>query len=575
MAVEQLEFSLFDYFPAVFAGHTAPAPVVTEIEKDETVASRKLYSYDVGEELWGARKHFASLLKFSPERYAALEKDPTQAFEAICKDELFGALPVDELRERGFASEVAFAIKQIWDRVVQRPEDSAKAREHYVLAIAELKGVFSDTLTVTAFDTAFFALKDSVKKATNSESSRLVQKDPSLLDHAFWLSLGDRFRNFFLGKARRDAGYISVFKRAFHSDEAKGWKWTEPKARNTTKSSSRERWERRVPTEVIRLSKEPSGVEKPEDFLEHYGYRGVQFGHWMEDAAGRYHVLCCGNANADLAMILNLPRHAISFYGRLGLAFGARGSGKASAHFEPNTNVFNLTKMNGGGALCHEWAHALDYNLNSFAHGFGNGKIAALSGSDAGPQLPHNVAYAFKRIMERIKKGNGKLRYVVPSELPSTKGNFRRSVISSVLKRCDYDVSEALMSIKDSYRVKQNLWADVGITCCYIIKDAGREVPTEFFIPTDFSAFFLDAKDRGEYWRRDHELFARAFEAWVEDELADCGMTNSYLVSGTRSEGPYPQGSERIAINEAFRWWWKELLDSNILEDEQTWRRDR
>lgn len=576
MAIEQLEFSLFNYFPATFGVTAAPAPAepqITDIE--ETGASRKQYSYDVGEELKGARKHLASLLKFSPEWYSALELDPKQAFEAICKDELLGAFPVDELRELGFASEVAFVLKQIWDRVIQRPEDSAKTREHYVLATAELKHVFSGTLTQPAFETAFYALKDSVKKAYYSQSSRMVQKDPSLAEYAFWLSLGDRFKHFFLGHARRDAGYVSVFKRAFHTDEAKDWKWTEPKSRNANKASSKARWERKIPKEVIRLSKEPSGVEKPEDLLEKYGYRGVQFGNWMEDAAGRYHVLCSGNAHADLAAILNIPRYAISFYGAMGLAFGARGSGGASAHFEPQMNVINLTKKNGGGALCHEWAHALDYNLNSYSHGFGNGKIAGLSTAfgDAGPLVPQNVKYAFKRLMEKIKQGNGKLRYSVPDDLPQKK-SYRSSLIN-ILKRCDYDISAALMDIKGSYKVKKNQWIEIGVFFCHIMKEAGREVPTEFYIPTDFSAFYLDAKERGEYWRRDHELFARAFEAWIEDELADRGMTNSYLVSGTRYVGPYPQGSERIAINEAFRWWWKELLASGILLDEEVWRRNR
>ncbi|MFE5321522.1 LPD1 domain-containing protein [Paenibacillus sp. NPDC056579] len=83
---------------------------------------------------------------------------------------------------------------------------------------------------------------------------------------------------------------------------------------------------------------------------------------------------------------------------------------------------------------------------------------------------------------------------------------------------------------------------------------------------------YLDAKARGAYWKRDHELFARAFEAWIEDELADRGMTNSYLVSDTRHGGPYPQGSERESINSAFRRMWESLSESKILCDDRLWK---
>ena len=47
----------------------------------------------------------------------------------------------------------------------------------------------------------------------------------------------------------------------------------------------------------------------------------------------------------------------------LAIAFGARGSGSALAHFEPARNVINLTKLKGAGSLAHEWGHALDFFL--------------------------------------------------------------------------------------------------------------------------------------------------------------------------------------------------------------------
>jgi hypothetical protein len=573
MADQQIEFSLFDYFDNTQEGVAEMVAVLNEAPVSAPGAGRKSYAYDCGEELKGARKHLAALTKFSQEWYEALEQDPTQAFEAICKDELLGDFRPDGLREIGFSSEVAYAIKLIWDRVSQRPADDPKQREYYVQGINELQLVFAEAHTETLFREAFGKLKEDVWKGYYSQYERKLKEDPSLVNYVFWFSLGDRFKSIFSSFGRgREAGCIKIFAKAFLSDEGKDWKWNEGKARNSVQKDNVNRWERLVPVKVERLSQEPSGVEKPDDLMEHYGYRGIQFGNWVEDAAGRYHVLCSGNAHADLATILNLPRASISFHGALGLAFGSRGSGRASAHYEPHLNIIALTKINGGGALAHEWAHALDYNLNSFSHDFSNGKQAPLSGSKTGGRLPYSIQSAFTRLMEKIKQGNGLLRFEVPEELPRTRSNYITAVRRS-LERNDYDVTKALAGLKGSYSIKGKTWEDIGITYCHMLKEAGKEVPKEFFIPTDFSSFFLDAKERGPYWRRDHELFARAFEAWIEDELFERGMINTYLVSGTRYGGPYPQGDERAAINEAFRAWWSVLLDSGILQDEQIWHR--
>lgn len=571
---EQREFTLFDYFvDSQESVGEMVGVLLADQQLDALGAGKKAFAYDVGAELKGARKHLAALMKFSPEWYEALELDPTHAFEAICKDELLGEFTADMLRDRGFTSEAAYAVKMMWDRVAQRPEDDSKQREYFIQAIEELQKIFAAAYTEELFKNVYGQLKDDVLKAYWSYYPSKLEKEPELINFRFWLALGDRFKYTFssFGKRGKEPGYIQLFRRAFLSDEGKDWKWAQPKSRSAVQKANSERWERRVPEEVVRLSKEPSGVNKPEDLLGHYGYRGVQFGNYVDDAAGRYHVLCSGNAHADLARILSLPRQSISLYGALGIAFGARGSGAAAAHFEPATNVMALTKHRGGGALCHEWAHALDYNLYSYSYGFTNGKRAPLSGNTAGNHLPRSVRQAFERLMKAIKEGNGFIRVAVPDPLPSPTGRYKNGVLRN-LERNEYDLNRALIALKGTYRLSAKQWNDVAITYCHRLNDEGKEVPKEFFVPTDSSAYYLDAKERGAYWRRDHELFARAFEAWIEDELVERGMTNSYLVSGTRYGGPYPEGAERETINEAFRAWWRDLLDSGILQDEQLWK---
>ena len=97
-----------------------------------------------------------------------------------------------------------------------------------------------------------------------------------------------------------------------------------------------------------------------EQLREQFGFRGVQFGNWTNQRDRQEAVNQAFDAFMDLSRILGVSPKALSLNGELGVAFGARGSGKASAHYEPAQVVINLTKTRGSGALAHEWWHALD-----------------------------------------------------------------------------------------------------------------------------------------------------------------------------------------------------------------------
>jgi hypothetical protein len=101
-------------------------------------------------------------------------------------------------------------------------------------------------------------------------------------------------------------------------------------------------------------------------FAETFGFRGVEFGNWVEGKRRQEDLNNAYDALMDMAGVLDIPPKAISLNGALGLAFGARGSGgvsPAAAHYEPGKVVINLTKMNGAGSLGHEWFHAVDHHL--------------------------------------------------------------------------------------------------------------------------------------------------------------------------------------------------------------------
>jgi|GEM_PF-1445976 len=110
-----------------------------------------------------------------------------------------------------------------------------------------------------------------------------------------------------------------------------------------------------------------AGNVTPEIFAEAFGFRGVEFGNWVEQGKRQKDLNQAYDGLMDLADLLGVDPLAISLNGDLGLAFGARGSGganPAAAHYERGKMVINLTKKNGSGSLAHEWYHALDNYLS-------------------------------------------------------------------------------------------------------------------------------------------------------------------------------------------------------------------
>jgi len=100
-----------------------------------------------------------------------------------------------------------------------------------------------------------------------------------------------------------------------------------------------------------------------EEFRKTFGFRGVEFGNWVEQDKRQADINDAYDGLMDLSKLLDIPPEAISLNSELGIAFGARGKGgkdPAKAHYESGSIVINLTKKNGAGSLAHEWFHGLD-----------------------------------------------------------------------------------------------------------------------------------------------------------------------------------------------------------------------
>jgi hypothetical protein len=137
-----------------------------------------------------------------------------------------------------------------------------------------------------------------------------------------------------------------------------------------------------------------------EEFGKTFGFRGVEFGNWVNNKERQESVNDAYDALMDLSAALGISPKSISLGGKLGLAFGARGSGKAMAHYERGKTVINLTKTKGAGSLAHEWWHALD---NYFASPKSD-KYMTEGTRDSGIKARQEIKDAFSNIVNTINK---------------------------------------------------------------------------------------------------------------------------------------------------------------------------
>lgn len=122
--------------------------------------------------------------------------------------------------------------------------------------------------------------------------------------------------------------------------------------------------------------------------LAKYKLKGIEFGSWVTNEDAYNYLQALVVALDDMAKVLGWSN--IGLDNIIGIAFGARGHGRALAHFEPRTYMINLTRYKrhitdpftgqvvktlkskrfsytgGVGSLAHEYGHALDYFFGSF-----------------------------------------------------------------------------------------------------------------------------------------------------------------------------------------------------------------
>lgn len=251
-----------------------------------------------------------------------------------------------------------------------------------------------------------------------------------------------------------------------------------------------------------------------EEFRTTFSFRGVEFGNWMTQEDRRKAINECYDALMDLAAVCKVSPKALSLNGTLGMAFGSRGGGKFSAHYEPGKVVINLTKTRGAGTLAHEWFHAMD---NYFAK-MGETEFGYATGGEG--MLPKGIQKYGKRYYDRN------------SSRVITEEEYNELAKEHAVRREMIDAWEHLMeSLKNSdYYKRSNAYARL---------------------------------HNSKYWNDPTELGARAFSVWVENELSKQNTSNDYLANNPRYAKaevtdaqdkymPYPFDTDADWMDEAF-----------------------
>ena len=265
-----------------------------------------------------------------------------------------------------------------------------------------------------------------------------------------------------------------------------------------------------------------------EEFEEAFGFRGVQFGNWVKQGkAGKDRQGMLNQAYdalMDLSTVVGVPTKAISLNGELGLAFGARGSGNAAAHYEPSNIVINLTKTSGAGSLAHEWFHALD-------HYFQRKRSEGSKREDS--YITYNPEQLY---IHKTKQGQ-------PTSLAKLKARFK-STGASYLNPDNWKLDP---------NHKQGVRPEVEERFAAVVEALDNS-------PMLGRSLTIDKGRSNGYWSRIIERAARAFENYTIAKMQEKGLSNDFLANVSSIERfsknpgryPYLLENEIAPVQEAF-----------------------
>ncbi|WP_249327162.1 LPD1 domain-containing protein [Simiaoa sunii] len=565
-----------------------------------------------------------------------------EAEKFVKKDNVWKKPDYAAMLEEGIPLGVVYFIKKARDglnaspqyyRTDDTPEKRTARQKEYIKTVRELQTVLSDVRTVEdamrAYD-RFFVDNGYLEKVQgwvsgiHYRATKKGQDNPVItnkLSNTMLIRSAEYFERNFTQKAKKEQfcvskeqkipkGYAihfndgkhtysknddwkpgtyyvtkgySILRTNFETKEA-ALKWVQELAKGRNKNGKI----RFVPPQLAHVKRTGpdyrNGVEiTGQHYLDTFGFRGGEFGNWMNQNDRQTSLNMGFEALKDLASALKISEKDIAYQGTLAIAFGARGSGNAAAHYEPLRTVINLTKMHGAGSLAHEWWHGLDDYLGTKMGAKGmlseQPRLYApfqklIDTMKYKPETPEQAAKRTEAQTERTRKNAAS--WLDSSVLASLKryGNEEQMETYAVLREAF--LSGEPGSVGQISAFKKNVTGRVipksererlEIFERMLSRMQAQEAPQIGRTETDFYRNSVrmgkECEKDGGYWDSNVEMTARAFACYIKDKLpytsdylaghADCALT---LVSGKDGEmevlKAFPVGEERRAINAVF-----------------------
>jgi hypothetical protein len=248
--------------------------------------------------------------------------------------------------------------------------------------------------------------------------------------------------------------------------------------------------------------------------INQYKFRGLEFGNWVNQKRRIDFCLNLYTALYDLNKVLKFNNN-LGINKTISIADGARGSSGALAHYEPKTDVINLSRdrrldkinsygyndrdnyiktqkrlredFSGYGSFAHEYGHALDYII---AEKYTN-RYRPFSGGSVSLANP-NYQIAYPRFLDAL--------------------NTKENILDKKFKEC----FEPLLFRNGK--------------------------PTSFYL-----GVYALALAKGTYWSRLNEIWARTFEVYVAYKLSKQGIVNKFLIKDGKGKYRSELGAEAFA----------------------------
>lgn len=546
----------------------------------DEVTEKRFKLTDVGKKIGGAKKDIWGSRCLTVSDLS--DMNDREAYKYVVKSRIWPTPDYKKLKGEGAEAKAVFLIKKLKDKIYLKALDN---REVYISSIEKIRDALTGLKTVDAVKNAIKNLYDACFLPETENGKILKRATPE----------GREFKDTIGWKAFYFMNDIEYESRKLSSrDDDNVWGLIIKERTNKEKREG----DKLIPVRPQLAHIVRDGVDyrngkdvTGDDLLNTFGFRGIEFGNYTNQQDRQQSLNHAYDALMDLAGIMKIHPSKVSLNGTLGLAFGARGSGKHAAHYEPTKVVINLTKMSGAGSLAHEWGHALDDYLCGLCGSKSDGRYyLSQSYIDSVRDIPftgfRKVMTAFYRKDEpnddAVKRIEGDIRRVTSN----IGGWWRRirenylkgfgGVIDKKLENFNFPSDSSILELLDNIQAISNeksgrkvlrqdingLYGNLSAKRRYLSKlsdiNNGRgiteTVGTSYFI----GAKRLDSNKSKKYWSNPQELFARAFESYISDRL---NGKSDYLVHGAKGDtfsgdnyrgNPYPAGAERDNINAAF-----------------------